>query len=48
MQLYQVIATSPLNISFRRALVGDKLLEWLNLVAQISSVGLVARLDYFR
>ena len=44
----KVIATSPLNISFRRALVGDKLLEWINLVSQISSVGLVASSDYFR
>jgi len=37
----KVMATSPLNISFRRALIDNKLLEWLNLVARISSVGLV-------
>jgi len=42
----KVLATSPLNISFRRALVDNKLLEWLKLVAQISNVELVS--DYFR
>jgi hypothetical protein len=44
----KVLASSPLNISFRRALVGNKLLEWLNLVAQISNVELVGGSDYFR
>ena len=44
----KVLATRLLNISFRRALVDKKLLEWLNLVAQISNVELVDGLDYFR
>jgi hypothetical protein len=44
----KVMATNPLNISFRRALVDNKLLEWLNLVAQISNVELVDESDYFK
>ena len=44
----KVMATSPLNISFRRALVDNKLLEYLNLVANISNVELVDGSDYFR
>jgi hypothetical protein len=31
----KIMATSPLNISFRRALVDNNLREWLGLVAQI-------------
>jgi hypothetical protein len=42
----KVLATSPLNISFRRALVDRKLLEWLNFVAQISNVELVGGSDF--
>ena len=44
----KVMATSPLNISFRRALVDNKLIEWLNLVARISYVQLVEGSDYFK
>jgi hypothetical protein len=44
----KVLSTSPLNISFHRALVGNKLVQWLNLVAKIYSVRLVAGSDYFR
>jgi hypothetical protein len=44
----KVMATSPLNISFRRALVDNKLIEWLNLVARISNVELVEGSDYFK
>jgi len=36
----EVLSTSPLNISFRRALVGNKLKEWHNLVAHIVNVNL--------
>jgi hypothetical protein len=43
----KVMATNPLNISFRRALVDNKLTEWLNLVARISNVQLVEGSDYF-
>jgi len=44
----KVMTTSPLNISFRRALVDNKLTEWLSLVARISNVALVEGSDYFR
>ena len=44
----KVLATRPLNLSFRRALVDNKLVEWLNLVAQIAHVDLVDGLDNFR
>ncbi|WVZ53448.1 hypothetical protein U9M48_004388, partial [Paspalum notatum var. saurae] len=35
-----VLSSSPLNISFRRGLVGNKLLEWHNLVASLVHVNL--------
>jgi hypothetical protein len=35
-----VIRSSPLNISFKRALVGTKLQEWHNLVASLMFVNL--------
>ena len=41
------MATSPLQVSFRRALVDNNLLEWQNLVAQISHVDLVDEPDTF-
>jgi hypothetical protein len=44
----KVMATSPLNISFRTVLVDNKLLEWLNLVAHISNIQLGDGVDYFR
>jgi len=44
----KVLATRPLNLSFRRILVDNKLLEWHNLVAQITHVDLVDGLDNFR
>ena len=43
-----MLTTKPLNISFRRALVGNKLTEWLSLVGRISNVELVEGSDYFR
>jgi hypothetical protein len=39
----KVIARTPLNLSFKRALVDNKLIEWHNLVAQITNVELVDR-----
>ena len=33
-----VLATRPLNLYFRRALVGNKLVEWQNLLAQIAHI----------
>jgi len=44
----KVLASRPLNLSFRRALVDNKLAEWRNLVAQITHVDLVDGLDNFR
>ncbi|WVZ49766.1 hypothetical protein U9M48_001095 [Paspalum notatum var. saurae] len=35
-----VLSTNPLNISFRRALVGDKLIKWNDLVARVAFVQL--------
>jgi hypothetical protein len=43
-----VMSTSTLNIFFRRAVVDNKLTEWLNLVARISNVELVDGSDHFR
>ena len=44
----KVMAKRPLNLSFRRALVDNKLVEWHNLVAQINHVELVEGSDTFR
>ena len=44
----KVMATQPLNISFRRAAVDNKLVEWQHLVAQIAHVNLVDGSDTFR
>ena len=44
----KVLAMRPLNLSFRRALVDNKLVEWFNLVAQIAHIDLVDGLDNFR
>jgi hypothetical protein len=43
----KIMGTNPLNVSFRRALVGNKLSEWLNLVARISNIVLVDGSDNF-
>ena len=45
----KVLATRPLNLYFRRALVDNKLVEWRqSLVAQITHVQLVDGSDTFR
>jgi hypothetical protein len=44
----KVMATRPLNLSFRRALVDNKLVEWQNHVAQIVNIQLVDGSDTFR
>ena len=36
----EVLSSNPLNISFRRVLVGDKLTEWYNLVASLLHINL--------
>ena len=38
----------PLNISFRRSLIGDKLNDWYNLVARLLNVDLPEGRDNFR
>ena len=43
-----VLSSEPLNISFRRALVDEKLQEWLDLVAKITNINLVEGSDHFR
>jgi hypothetical protein len=43
-----VFSMIPLNISFRRSLLGDNLASWHNLVARISHVTLNTRSDVFR
>jgi len=42
-----VLRTRPLNISFRRALTGDKLRLWLELVSKLLSVTLTEERDFF-
>ena len=42
-----VLGTRPLNISFRRALVGDKLRLWLELVSKVANVTSEDK-DYFQ
>jgi hypothetical protein len=44
----KIMATSPLNISFRRALVDNNLRDWLGLVARISHVQLTEGSDLFK
>jgi hypothetical protein len=42
-----VLNHTPLNISFRRALVRDKLVAWYNLVAKVSHIQLIIENDVF-
>jgi hypothetical protein len=44
----KILATHPLNISFRGTLLRSKLTDWSNLVAQISLFSLVDGSDTFR
>ena len=37
----KILATRPLNVSFRRAMVDNKLVQWHDLVARIANVELV-------
>jgi hypothetical protein len=43
----QVLSTTPLNVSFRRALVGDNWARWLQLVGSILNVSLCEQRDSF-
>ena len=43
----EVFSTTPLNISFRRALVGDKLHDWLRIVDMLLNIILQEGRDNF-
>ena len=43
----EVMSTTPLNISFRRAIVGQKLIEWNNLILRLANITLPNENDYF-
>jgi hypothetical protein len=43
----QVLSTTPLNVSFRQALVGDNWAKWLELVGDVLWVNLNDRNDSF-
>jgi hypothetical protein len=43
----QVLSTTPLNVTFRRALVGDNWDKWLSLVGSVLAVNLNDRKDAF-
>ena len=42
-----VLGATPLNISFRRSLVGNNRIAWLDLVARVMSIQLSDRKDTF-
>jgi hypothetical protein len=48
MSVAQVLSTTPLNVSFRRALVGDNWDKWLHLVESVLMVYLNDHRDSFR
>jgi len=43
----EVLSTAPLNVSFRRALVGNKLTEWNSLVTRVANINLQQGQDVF-
>ena len=43
----EVLNLNPLNVSFRRVLVGDKLTEWYNLVASLLHININEGMDLF-
>lgn len=47
MTVANVLSTSPLTISFRRALVGDRLSQWLDLVVSVMNINLNKQNDRF-
>jgi hypothetical protein len=47
MSVAQVLSTTPLSVSFRRALVGDNWDKWLHLVGNVLSVHLNDHRDSF-
>jgi hypothetical protein len=47
MSVAQVLSTTPLNVSFRRAIVGDNWDNWLSLVGSVLTMNLNDRKDSF-
>jgi hypothetical protein len=47
MLVAQVLSTTPLNVSFRRALVGENWEGWLDLVGKVMTVTLTEHRDCF-
>ena len=43
----KVMSTTPLNISFRRAIVGQKLIEWNDLILRLANITLSNEKDCF-
>ena len=43
----EILSSNPLNVSFRRVLVGDQLTEWFSLVASLVHVNLNEGMDIF-
>jgi hypothetical protein len=43
----KVLNTVPVNVSFRRALTGDKLIAWFDLVSKVATVILSEEKDIF-
>jgi hypothetical protein len=46
MSVAQVLSTAPLNVSFRRALVGKNWEDWLDLVGKVMTVTLTEHKDF--
>ena len=43
----EVLSSNPLNVSFRRTLVGDKLTEWYSLVASLVHINLYEEMVFY-
>jgi len=43
----EILCSNPLNVSFRRVLVGDQLTEWYSLVASLVHINLNEGMDIF-
>ena len=43
----EVLSSNPLNVSFRRTLVGDKLTEWYCLVASLVHINLYEEMVFY-
>ncbi|EEE54019.1 hypothetical protein OsJ_00679 [Oryza sativa Japonica Group] len=45
--LVEVMSTTPLNVSFRRSIVGPKLVEWNDLISRLANITLSNEKDCF-